>query len=209
MKMKQLEFPCRGRGGYRPGAGRKRGRRVSHHGRESVSVPIPLHAVWRTRDDVHSLRGKKLFRHLLVSFLRCHQKPGFRITHYCVLGNHVHLIIEADGTAELSRGMQGLGVSMAKRINLNCGRSGAVFDDRFFARKLRTPREVANAVDYVLHNAERHFGPGSGGFRAADSDPFCSDALSRDARAQLLALPVTWLLRIGLLRARAGPALSA
>jgi REP element-mobilizing transposase RayT len=207
MKWKQLEFPCRGRGGHRPGAGRKRDRRVSHHGRETVVVPIPLHAVWRTREDVRSLRGKKLFRQILASFRRCHEKPGFRITHYCVLGNHVHLIIEADGTAELSRGMQGLGVSMAKRINLNSGRSGAVFDDRFFARKLRTPREVANAVSYVLHNAERHFGAGA--FGSPEVDSFCSSALTESAREQLLAAPVTWLLRIGLLRARAGPALSA
>src|SRR5207248_705034 len=59
--MKQLSLPCKGRGGYRPGSGRKRGNRVTHHGRESFRKPFPLHVVWRTRRDVRSLRGKRLW----------------------------------------------------------------------------------------------------------------------------------------------------
>jgi hypothetical protein len=35
-------------------------------------------------------------------------------------------------------------------------RSGRVFDDRYHARLLRTPREVRNALRYVLLNARRH-----------------------------------------------------
>src|SRR5258708_1443990 len=149
---KQLSFPCRGRGGFRPGAGRKRGTRVSHHGREVIGRPIPVHVVWRTCEDVPSMRGKKLFRQIRESFHRCHEKDGYRLTHFSVISNHMHALVEADSAEALSRGMQGLGVSIAKRINMNSGRRGRVFSDRYFARHLHTPRDVANALDYVIRN---------------------------------------------------------
>ena len=63
-----------------------------------------------------------------------------------VQSNHVHAVAEGDDVQSLSRGLQGLGASISKRINRVSGRRGRVFDDRFFARVLRTPREVANAV---------------------------------------------------------------
>jgi REP element-mobilizing transposase RayT len=198
--MKQLSFPPRGRGGYRPGSGRKGGNRVTHHGRQGFVVPIPLHVVWRTRPDVRSLRGKNLWRQIRESFRRCCEKLGFRLVHFSVQGTHVHLIVEADTTDLLSRGLQGLGVSMAKRINFTLQRRGPAFDDRYFARRLRTPREVANAVDYVIHNQERHLR--RRGLEPAEGlDPFCSAALA-DAVPRLVAPPETWLLRIGYLRAR-------
>ena len=197
----QLCFPPLGHGGARPGAGRRRGDRVSHHGREAVLKPAPLHVVWRTRKDVKSLRGKDLFRQLRKSFARCHLKPGFRLTHFSVLGNHVHLLVEADRTAALSLGLQGLGVSMAKRINFRTRRRGPVFEDRFFSRALRTPTEVARARDYVLRNQERHLAR-QGVAPLLEIDPFSSAAWTGYAGPPLVAEPRTWLLRIGYRRGR-------
>jgi REP element-mobilizing transposase RayT len=190
-KPKQLSFPCRGRGGPRPGAGRKRGAKVWHHGREFLPRPVPLHAVWRTRPDVKSLRGKKLFRQIRESFRRCCEKPGFRLVHFSVQGTHVHLVVEADHREALSRGMQGLGVSMAKRINFTSGRRGPAFEERYFARRLATPKVVTVALDYVLHNEAHHLRrmglPPPGDLLAFTSlDP---------ENAHLTAPASTWLLR--------------
>jgi hypothetical protein len=66
------------------------------------------------------------------------------------------MIVEADDTPSLWRGMQGLGVSLAKRINFTSPRRGPAFKDRYFARHLRTPRETASAVEYVLRNEAHH-----------------------------------------------------
>jgi len=198
--MTQLSFPCRGRGGFRPGSGRKRGRRVTHHGRELLRRRIPLHVIWRTRTNVRSLRGKRLWRQIRESFRRCCEKAGFRLVHFSVQGTHIHMIVEADDLAALSRGMQGLGVSIAKRINLASQRHGAVFDDRFFSRQLRTPREVANAVEYVLHNQTRHL-QRQGLEVPAAPDPFTSE-MFRDADPPLVVAAETWLLRVGYLRTR-------
>ncbi len=165
---------------------------------------FPLHAIWRTRTNVRSLRAKRLFRQIRESFRRYHEKPGFRVVHFSVEGTHIHMIVEADDWAALARGLQGLGVSIAKRVNLSSLRCGAVFDDRYFARLLRTPRECANAVDYVLQNDARH--RERQGLRAlVELDAYSSEALRRadgPAAPPLVAPATTWLLCVGQFRAR-------
>jgi hypothetical protein len=51
--------------------------------------------------------------------------------------------------------MQGLTIRVAKAINRG-ERSGKVFRDRYHSRELETPRQVRNAIAYVVLNARRH-----------------------------------------------------
>jgi len=81
---------------------------------------------------------------------------GFRLIHYSVMNNHLHAIVEADDRRSLSRGMQGLLIRIARGLNKLWHRAGRVFSDRYHGRALRTPREVRNALLYVLNNARRH-----------------------------------------------------
>jgi hypothetical protein len=81
----------------------------------------------------------------------------------------MHLIVEAAGLGALSRGMQGLGVRMARALNRCWGRTGRVLADRYHARALPSPREVRSALAYVLRNARKHR------IIAARADP-CSSA---------------------------------
>src|SRR5205823_2951531 len=83
-------------------------------------------------------------------------RDTFRIIHFNVLSNHLHLIIEAANELALSRGMQGLEVRLARHINRALGRTGKLFADRYHARALRSPCEVRNAIRYVLCNARHH-----------------------------------------------------
>jgi hypothetical protein len=52
--------------------------------------------------------------------------------------------------------MKAIGARLARAVNRVVGRSGPVLDDRYHVRVLRTPREVRNALAYVLLNARRH-----------------------------------------------------
>ena len=88
-------------------------------------------------------------------------RPDFRVVEFSVQSNHVHLLVEADGAASLTRGMIGVEVRLARRINRALGRSGAFFADRYHARSLRTPAEVRAAIRYVLFNNRHHGSSGS------------------------------------------------
>jgi len=83
-------------------------------------------------------------------------KPCFRVLHFSVQGDHVHLIGEATDRAALSHGMRGLAIRVAKAINKDLGRHGKVWEERYHSRDLKTPREVRNAIAYVLLNWRKH-----------------------------------------------------
>jgi hypothetical protein len=47
-------------------------------------------------------------------------------------------------------------IRVAKTLNRVWGRRGSVFADRYHDHVLKTPREVRNALSYVLANAHHH-----------------------------------------------------
>src|SRR5690606_5978693 len=122
-----------------------------------------------------------------------------RVVHYSVMSNHVHLLVEADDRDALSRGLQGLATRLARAVNRFAARRGTVFADRYHARILRTPREVRNALAYVLNNARHHR---CTAMPADWIDPYSSasafDGWRTAVRRGALSVPVvrarTWLL---------------
>jgi REP element-mobilizing transposase RayT len=145
-----------GRGGWRPGAGRPRTRKdVAHDARPPVARTIPQHVTLRIKEDVTSLRKWTLAKVIRQAVADSH-KAGFRITHFNIESNHLHFIIEASSNEERAAGITGLKVRIARRLNRMLHRSGELFDERYHARPLRTPKEVRNAIRYVLNNALHH-----------------------------------------------------
>lgn len=158
----QEAFVFRTWGGKRAGAGRPRRSKqsVPHAARPKHSQHHPLHITLRVRDGVPNLRGKLAYRvikkALGLANTRSKHHEHFRVTHYSVQGNHVHLVAEASDRERLFRGVQGLAVRIARRFNRAFERRGALFSERYHARALRTPREVRHALAYVLLTERRH-----------------------------------------------------
>jgi hypothetical protein len=152
----------------------------------------------RALPGLPSLRGARLFPALRRG-LAVASNAGFRIPHFSVQANHVHLLIEADDGRAFERGMQGLAIRLAKAINRQLGRAGRVWADRYHRRALRTRREVRNGLVYVLLNGRKHGVSGPG------IDPYSSGAWFGGWREPIepprlpapVARPRTWLLRVG------------
>ena len=178
------------RGGKRRGAGRRKGTRASHHPRPKFEKPTPVHVTVRVRRHVWNLRSRRCHRRIAHCLEEVVGRFGLRVIEYSVLGNHIHLIVEADDQTALTRGMQGLSIRIAKALNAMMNSRGSVFDDHYDARLLRTPTELVRAIAYVLRNHEHHFG-------TKGRDRFSSDGLPAEHRRTQLAVPVSWLLRIG------------
>ncbi len=206
----ELAFPLR-HGGARDGAGRKRkpGRgRVAHEARPIVNEDWPVHVTVRMKRDVPRLRNFTLAKVLRRAFVTGCQKDGFRICQFSIQGNHVHLICEATDRKLLARGMQGWSVRVARGVNRKAKRKGSLFDDRYHVEVIKTPRQMRNALCYVLQNARRH-----GEYldrRFHGIDPFSSawwfdgwaddrwrQGLEPEEPEPTVAKPVSWLLRVG------------
>ncbi len=156
----------RGRGGLRSGAGRKPGPNppVHHVRRSAVPARFPLHISLRLRRDVAreigSLRRRSFLRELRATLRACAEREGFRVVHYSVQTNHLHLLIEAPGGKQaLGRGMKAVGTRFAHAVNRvfrKRGRGGVLYG-RYAMRILRTQREVRHALAYVLLNVRKHW----------------------------------------------------
>src|SRR5262245_32524170 len=148
-----------GRGGPRIGAGRPRGERprVLHRRRERFSRSRPLHVTVRVRSGVPSLRRPRFVRRCRVLLAQVCAREGFRIVHYSIQHDHVHLLIEGDNHVAVSNGMKSFGSRLGKLVNRLRGRNGPVLDGRYHARLIGTPLEARRALAYVLLNARRHW----------------------------------------------------
>ncbi len=157
----QPDLPLRPRfgwGGRREGAGRKPAphRRVPHEQRPALAARHPCHVTLRVAAGVPSLRSRRFVREVERSFREACERGRFRMLHYSVQTNHLHLLVEASDARALAHGMRSLGARIARAVNRVFGRRGAVLPDRYHARILRTPTEVRRALAYVLLNARRH-----------------------------------------------------
>jgi putative transposase len=160
---------------------------VSHLQRAQFKKATPAHVTLRIADDIPSLRSSRRFQLIKACFAKAQKKPGMRVVEFTVLSNHLHLIVEADTSRDLSRGVQGLCVRLARALNQALKRGGRVFADHFHSRLLRSPTALVNAIRYVLGNAARHYGD-------TGVDHFSSE---NEQNAEVLAEPSGWLLRKG------------
>ena len=203
---RQLDLPVPPTwGGRRLGAGRK-----PNAGPAGVwHVPRPVddhrHPVLVTlRGDrrLRSLRAEGTFPNLRRA-LALSNRANFRVIHFSVQTDHIHLVVEADGGKALTKGIQGLAGRCARAINRASKRRGRVWSDRYHRRPLRTPREMRAAIVYVLQNFRKHLrapavidprssGPWFGGWARTSE---------RSAEPTPVSQPRSWLAREGWLRA--------
>ena len=165
----------RGRGGPRKGAGRpkKPDSGMPHLKREPLNPRYPVHVTVKFMAGLPSMRAPEPFAVLLRSFdgVRKGGSVGkdFRILQFSVQSNHLHLIVEAKDRDCLSRGMRGLTARIVQGLNKLWNRTGSMVPDRYHDEILRTPKQVRNALAYVLNNAARH-----GITHGAGPDPYSS-----------------------------------
>jgi putative transposase len=201
MKAIQQELPLPRWGGARKGAGRKRKsprKNVPHRKRKKFRRGT-IHVTVRVRQEVWSLRTHRCFRALKYAFARGCERFGFRLVHFSVQGNHVHMIVEAPDAVALGRAMKGLEVRMARALNKVMARRGPVFADRYHMHLLLSPREALHAIRYVLDNWAVHAArddraPPEG------TDPYCS-AWPHSGDPPLVAKAEWWMLCVGVPRA--------
>ncbi|HEX5633028.1 MAG TPA: transposase [Gemmatimonadales bacterium] len=180
-------------GGERAGAGRKpkvenqgaegvEKATVKHRARPFLDPKHPVHVTLRVTREVGRLRRRTAYDAFRRAMAKTLARTDFRVVHVSIQANHVHLICEADDRIALAKGVRGLSISAAHRLNTAIGeergtkrRCGRVFTDRYHARIIDSPRHARNELAYVLNNWRHHredlAGPRQ---RRAKVDPYSS-----------------------------------
>ena len=186
-------------------AGRKPGpnRLVRHRSRRKFASRYPCHVTLRVCEGVPSLRRVSFVRAFEETLALGCERGEFRLVHYALLGNHAHLIVEARDRHALGRGMKSVTMRMVRAAERAFAWHGKLLADRYHMRVLKTPREVRNAIRYVLLNAARHrraqletLDPASSG-RWFDGWKSGTARLGRCPGLRAVAGAHTWLLREG------------
>ena len=208
-KPAQLSLAAQGkRGGYRKNAGRPKGRSahyIPHITRPKVTRSTPVHVTLKCVDGLPSLRRVRPREIILRVFGEESPRKGFRLIHYSIRKNHIHLVCEGNDSECLSRGIQRVASRVARLLNRLFGRRGRFFADRFHGRVIRAPRDMRNVLSYVLLNHAKDCAKKGIAFHQADSfssakyfDGWAHDphVLEPEAKAPV-AEARAWLLRVG------------
>lgn len=147
------------RGGRRPGAGRKRrdGARpgVAHRCRPEHDFRHPVHVTLRIAMGLPSFRSELLYR-AVESAIRTTRRADFRIVEFSVQEDHLHALVEGDGKKAIECGLKSLIARITKRVKRALGiKRVKMWPDRYHRRDLTSPRQVRNALVYILANFKK------------------------------------------------------
>jgi len=113
--------------------------------------------VWRIQRGLPSLRTPRALRRLERAFRLGKERDGFALIHYSIQQDHLHLMVEVKNRRKLSKGLQALGIRLAKSLNAFWHRrKGNVFAERYFAAALEGWRQIWRTIRYVVNNGRKH-----------------------------------------------------
>ena len=145
-----------GHGGWRPGAGRPRGRtKVAHLAREPFDPKRPVKVTLKVRPGVPTLKKRGAIKIIETAVAAASERDDFRVKRHEVLSDRLVLSIQAGGLDALARGMQSISVRVARRVNSLYEREGTFFAERYEytqggggqpARQTRTIRKARTSA---------------------------------------------------------------
>jgi len=80
-----------------------------------------------------------------------HQKSEYEIYAYCLMGNHVHLLIK-EGREPISNFMKRIGTSYVSWYNWQYNRKGHLFQDRYKSQPVENDAYFLTVLRYIHQN---------------------------------------------------------
>ena len=111
-----------------------------------------VHVTTHGIDDKYiyeSTREKKEIRKLI---LQNQEEFNITIMSYCIMNNHLHLLIKFKNPEDLSEYMHKVNTSYAIYYNKQHERSGYVYKDRFYSQIIKDRMHLINAIVYIHNN---------------------------------------------------------
>jgi putative transposase len=110
------------------------------------------HVTSRTNDKnkvFESKLGKKI---MLMVLSEAKEKYRFRLSNFCVMPNHIHLLIQPREGTDLSMIMRWIKTRSAKSWNFIHGSKNHVWGERYFARAIKDPEDYETVMRYIDYN---------------------------------------------------------
>jgi len=97
-------------------------------------------------------RDRLRWKHYLF---QARKRYGLLVLNYIATSNHVHLLVQDRGRGEIARSMQLISGRTAQEYNRRKSRSGAFWEDRYFAKAVSTDHHLIQCLVYIDLNMLR------------------------------------------------------
>jgi putative transposase len=110
------------------------------------------HVIARANRGEHILSTTDMKKMFLGILKKAKKRYRFSIINFCIMGNHVHLILKPGKNESLSRIMQWVLSLFAIKYNKRCNVVGHVWYDRFKSLILHTLTQFLRTFTYIAEN---------------------------------------------------------
>ncbi|MGN0401722.1 MAG: transposase [Acetatifactor sp.] len=124
---------------------------MPRHSRKKSSTQI-YHVVIKGADRQLLFEETKDYQKYLDILEYYKEKLFFEIYAYCLMSNHVHLLIHHPDTTSLETIFRHINTAYASWFNLKYNRTGFVQDGRYFSEPVETSRYLLAVVKYIHYN---------------------------------------------------------
>ena len=128
-------------------------------------VHVTTHGI--AQEYIYEKKNEKIQIRKLI--LENQEKFNIKVIAYCIMSNHLHLLIKFKTTKDLSNYMHKINTSYAIYYNKRHNRQGYVYKDRFHSQIIKNESHLRNAIIYI------HINPVKAQIcRTVDDYEFCS-----------------------------------
>jgi len=110
------------------------------------------HVTSRTNDKIRVFENNLGRKIMLITLQDAKDKFNFRLTNFCIMPTHLHLLIKPEGNTNLSDIMKWIKTISAKRWNFIHGSTDHLWGERFFARAIKNYEEYGAIMEYIDQN---------------------------------------------------------
>lgn len=113
----------------------------------------PHHIIQRGHDRKAVFMGKRDYQYYLQNLLEWKQNLGLKVYSYCLMTNHIHLVVEPEGdVSTLSELMKRLAGKQTRWVNRHQKRSGSLWEGRFKSSPIDRDSYLLQCCRYVELN---------------------------------------------------------
>lgn len=120
--------------------------------RENLKEVKFYHIIVQGINREYIFKDQKLMNKYLELILENKEKYEVEIIAYCIMNNHVHLLMYGEEIRNISKMMQKVNSVYAQYYNFKNSRVGYVFRDRYLSQPIRADRQFINCVRYIHNN---------------------------------------------------------
>jgi len=121
-----------------------------------VAFPsMVYHIISRGNNRERVFNEAKDFEKYLEICRRYKEKFGFKLYHWVLMSNHIHLVIETTGESSLSKIMQGINLAYTIWFSRKNGKVGHLWQDRYKSAVVERDSYLLECGRYVERNPLR------------------------------------------------------